>query len=119
MLGDRRRDLVVAWALLAVTAALFTLVALSAPLVGIQRIDDSFLRQVIAIRSGPLTLLARVFNVLGLVSVTLPVRLAATAFLAWKRRWWHLASFVAAIVVSEISIGTLKAFYARPRPPGS
>ena len=33
--------------------------------------------------------------------------------------WWHLAAFVAAVVLSEILIGTLKGIYDRARPPGS
>jgi len=40
-------------------------------------------------------------------------------FLALRRRWWHLAAFVVAIVMSEALIGSLKAIYVRARPPGS
>jgi membrane-associated phospholipid phosphatase len=51
--------------------------------------------------------------------VTLPVRIAIAGFLAWRRRWWHLAAFVSAVVLSEVLIGTLKGAYDRTRPPGS
>jgi undecaprenyl-diphosphatase len=61
--------------------------------------------------------IAKVLNVLGLVYVTLPVRLAVTGYLVWKRRWWHVAAFVSAMVVSELLIGPLKTLYDRPRPP--
>jgi undecaprenyl-diphosphatase len=52
------------------------------------------------------------------VYVTLPVRIALAGFLALRRRWWHLAAFAAAIVVSEVLIGSLKGAYDRARPPG-
>src|SRR6266567_162456 len=63
--------------------------------------------------------LAKIFNILGLVYVTLPVRIAVAGFLAVRRRWWHLAAFVAAVAASEASIGLLKGSYDRARPPGS
>jgi undecaprenyl-diphosphatase len=50
------------------------------------------------------------------VYVTLPVRLAVAGYLAFRRRWWHLAAFASAIIVSEALIGTLKTLYHRPRP---
>ena len=53
-------------------------------------------------------MIAKVFNVLGLVYVTLPVRIALAGYLALRRRWWHLAAFAAAVVASEILIGSLK-----------
>ena len=51
--------------------------------------------------------------------VTLPVRIALAGYLAVRRRWWHLAAFAAAIVLSEVLIGSLKGIYDRARPPGS
>ena len=39
------------------------------------------------------------------------------AFLAIKRRWWHVAAFVTGVVVAEALIGSLKILYDRPRPP--
>ena len=47
------------------------------------------------------------------------MRIALAGFLALRRRWWHLAAFAAAVVLSEILIGTLKESYDRARPPGS
>lgn len=38
---------------------------------------------------------------------------------ALRRRWWQLAAFTAAVVLSEVLIGLLKGIYDRPRPPGS
>jgi undecaprenyl-diphosphatase len=73
----------------------------------------------ISARDTPLTVTAKVFNVLGLVYVTLPVRIAIAGYLAFRRQWWHLAAFAAAVLLSEILIGPVKAAYDRPRPPGS
>ena len=70
-------------------------------------------------RTAPVTVIAKIFNWLGLVYVTLPVRIAIAGFLVLRRRWWHLAAFAAAVVLSEILIGLLKGVYDRARPPGS
>jgi undecaprenyl-diphosphatase len=119
VLAARRRDAVVTVVVLALTAAAFAAVADHGVLARIQRVDDAWLRLMISGRSAPVTAAAKVFNWLGLVYVTLPVRIAIAGFLALRRRWWHLAAFVAAIVLSEILIGTLKGIYDRARPPGS
>ena len=102
-----------------VTAVVLALVADHGVLTRIQRLDDAWLRLMISGRTPLLTAIAKVFNVLGLVYVTLPVRIALAGFLALRRRWWHLAAFAAAIVLSEVLIGTLKGSYDRIRPPGS
>ena len=73
----------------------------------------------VAIRSGTLTSIAKMFNVLGSITVTLPIRLLIAGFLAWRRRWWHFAAFVSAVVLAEICIGTIKGLYDRPRPHGA
>ena len=113
------RDTLVTALMAVATAALFVLMANSAAHARIQRIDDSFLRYMISIRAVPLTVTAKVLNVLGLVYVTLPVRVLIGGFLAWRRRWWHFAAFASAIVLSEVLIGPVKALYSRVRPPGS
>lgn len=119
LLGMPRRDTVVTAALAAATAALFALMATDAGRDLIQPIDDAFLRWVRSVRTGWLTLIAKIFNLIGLTYVMTPVRIGVAAFLAIRRRWWHFIAFVSAIVVSEISIGTLKALYDRPRALGS
>jgi hypothetical protein len=43
--------------------------------------------------AAPLTTIAKVFNILGLVYVTLPARIAVAGFLALRRQWWNLAAF--------------------------
>ena len=113
------RDVAVTVVALVLTTVVFATVADSGVLAHIQRVDDSWLRLMVSGRSAPVTAVAKVFNVLGLVSVTLPVRIVIAGYLAWRRRWWHFAAFVAAIASSEILIGTLKGIYDRSRPTGS
>ncbi len=113
------RDITVTAVVVALTAVAFAAVADSSVLAHIQRLDDSWLRLMISSRSAPVTAVAMFLNLLGLVYITLPVRIALAGLLALRRRWWHLAAFVAAVATSEILIGTLKGVYDRARPPGS
>jgi membrane-associated phospholipid phosphatase len=119
LLAAPRRDVAVTATVMAVTAVVFAAVADHGMLVHIQRVDDAWLRLMVSGRSAPVTVVAKFFNLLGLVYVTLPARIAIAGFLALRRRWWHLAAFAAAVVLSEILIGTLKGAYDRTRPPGS
>ena len=119
VLSARRRDVVVTATVLALTAVAFAAVADHGILAHLQRVDDAWLRLMISGRAAPVTAVAKVFNWLGLVYVTLPVRIAMAGFLALRRQWWHLAAFAAAVVLSEVLIGTLKGVYDRARPPGS
>jgi undecaprenyl-diphosphatase len=100
------------------TATLFILMANHVTRVYIQRIDNTFYRWMVDIHAAPLTAIALAFNFLGLAFVTLPVRVAIAGFLAYRRRWWHMTAFVAAVVASEACIGPVKNLYDRPRPPG-
>ncbi|MGH3283753.1 MAG: phosphatase PAP2 family protein [Streptosporangiaceae bacterium] len=119
LLGRPRQAALLTAAVVAVTVVVFALVADHGVLARIQRVDDAWLRLMISGRTAPLTATAKVLNVLGLVYVTLPVRMALAGFLALRRRWWHLTAFAAAIVASEVLIGSLKGSYDRARPPGS
>jgi undecaprenyl-diphosphatase len=113
------RDVAIAAVVLMLTTALFAAVADRGILAHIQRTDDAWLRLMVSSRSSPVTAIAKFLNLLGLVYVTLPVRIAIAGFLALRRRWWRMAAFVSAVVLSEILIGTLKGIYNRTRPPGS
>ena len=119
VLAAPRRDAVVTAVVQALTAVVFAVVADHGILAHIHRADDAWLRLMVSGRTAPVTAIAKVFNWLGLVYVTLPVRIAIAGFLALRRRWWHLAAFAAAVVLSEVLIGTLKGSYDRARPPGS
>ena len=113
------RDITVTVVAVVLTAAVFAAVAEHGALARIQHLDDAWLRIMISSRSGPVTAFAKFLNVLGLVYVTLPVRIVIAGFLALRRRWWHLTAFALAIAMSEILIGTLKGIYDRARPLGS
>jgi membrane-associated phospholipid phosphatase len=119
ILAAPRRDAAIALVICALTAAVFVVAADHGALSHIQRLDDSWLRLMISGRAAAITAVAKVFNVLGLVYVTLPVRIAIAGYLAFRRRWWHLAAFAAAVLLSEVLIGPVKAAYDRARPPGS
>ena len=119
LLDVPRRDAVIAAVVAALTAAVFAAAAVRGVLAHVQRLDDAWLRLMISGRNTPVTIIAKGFNVLGLVYVTLPVRLAVIGYLGFRRRWWRLAAFAAAVVTSEVLIGLLKGVYDRARPPGS
>jgi len=119
LLGMPRRDTVVTAVLAAATVAFFTVMATDAGRRLIQPIDDAFLRWIVSVRTGWMTVVARLFNLVGLTYVMTPIRLGIAGWLAFRRRWWHFAAFVSAVLVSEISIGVLKALYDRPRALGS
>jgi membrane-associated phospholipid phosphatase len=119
LLWNGRLDFFAAIALSAATALLFLLVALPSTKPPVQRMDDAFLRVMVSHRNGLLTALARILNIMGAVTVILPVRLLVAGFMALKRRWWHLAAFVLTVVLSEATISLLKGLYDRVRPVGS
>ena len=119
LLGRPRLAALLTAGVVTATTVVFVVVADHGALIRIQRLDDAWLRLMISGRAPPLTAIAKVFNVLGLVYVTLPVRILLAGFLALRRRWWHLAAFASAIVLSEVLIGSLKGAYDRTRPPGS
>jgi undecaprenyl-diphosphatase len=119
LLASPGRDIAVTAVTVVLTAAVFAAVASQGVLAHIQHVDNAWLQLMDTHRSAPVTALAKVLNFLGLVSVTLPVRIVIAGYLALRRRWWHLAAFVTAIVMSEALIGTLKGIYDRARPPGS
>jgi membrane-associated phospholipid phosphatase len=119
LLAAPGRDAAVATVAVLLTVGIFAAVGDHGTLTSVQRLDDGWLRLMVSGRTPPLTAIAKVFNILGLVYVTLPARIAVAGLLALRRRWWQLAAFTAAVVVSEVMIGLLKGIYGRARPPGS
>jgi undecaprenyl-diphosphatase len=107
LLSAPGRDAVLATVAVLLTAGVFAAVGDHGTLTGIQRLDDEWLRLMVSGRTAPLTAIAKVFNILGLVYVTLPARIAVAGLLALRRRWWQLAAFTAAVVISEVLIGLL------------
>jgi membrane-associated phospholipid phosphatase len=114
-----RRAVAVTALLILATVVVFVLMAFHAARAPIQRLDEAFLRQMIGIRTGWLTGAGKVLDVMGRVYVTLPARILIVGFLVLRRRWWHVAAFVSAMVLSEVSIGLLKGLYHRARPMAS
>jgi membrane-associated phospholipid phosphatase len=119
LLASPGRDIAVTAVVVVLTAGVFVAVGDHGTQMSIKRWDDTWLRLMISGRTAPLTAVARILNVLGLVYITLPVRIALAGLLALQRKWWHLAAFTAAVAVSEVLIGVLKGTYDRARPPGS
>ena len=71
LMASPGRDIAVTAVTLTLTAVVFIAVAEHGVLAHIQRVDNSWLRLMVANRSAPVTAIAKVFNLLGLVSVTL------------------------------------------------
>ena len=67
LLGRPRRTALLTAGVVAVTAVVFALVADHGVLAHIQRVDNAWLRLMVSGRTPPLTAVAKVFNVLGLV----------------------------------------------------
>jgi membrane-associated phospholipid phosphatase len=119
LLSAAGRDLAIGSLLALATALVFLAVGLDASHGWVQKVDDRFLRVMVSHRTQAYTGVAKVFNLLGVAAVTLPVRVVVAGYLALRRRWWHFCAFALAMVVSEVLIGTLKSLYERPRPPAT
>src|SRR5207302_8543556 len=76
LLTEPRRAAVATIALSVLTVTLFLLVADQAVFHEIQKVDDAYLRTMVQVRNSPFTDVAKVLDVLGLIYVTLPVRIA-------------------------------------------
>jgi membrane-associated phospholipid phosphatase len=85
------------------------------PLVG--DFDLSVFHWMDDIRNGALTLLARFLNILGSGLVTIPLRIAVTAWLLIRTRWRALATWVITWAAAELILAGAKTFFHRGRPP--
>jgi undecaprenyl-diphosphatase len=119
VLLDARRGLLVSGGLLTGAVAVGVLVALPATRPAVQAVDDAVWRLAGAVRDRPATLLSVGLSWLGSAWVNWPLRAAAALLLVRRRHWLRLAALALAVLSSEVLIGTLKAAYDRPRPPGS
>jgi undecaprenyl-diphosphatase len=119
MLVDSRRALLVSGTLLAGAVVLGLLVALPVTRPVVQAVDDAVWDVAGDLRNDPATAVAVALSWLGSGAVNWPLRVAAIAFLAWRRHWLRLAAFALAVLSSELLIGPVKAAYGRDRPPGS
>ncbi|MEE8330392.1 MAG: phosphatase PAP2 family protein [Acidimicrobiia bacterium] len=101
-----------------VGAAVLLLVMAASPSL-LQSIDDWWYDLMVSIEASLLTGFAKVLDVVGGTIVMIPLRAAMAIYLATRRRWAALTTFLSAIAVSELAIGPLKALYDRARPPAS
>jgi undecaprenyl-diphosphatase len=119
VIGNHRRALVLAVALLGAACVLGALVAIPATLREVQNVDDAVRRLAVHAENRPTTLIAEGFSFLGGTWVNWSIRVAALIVLALRRQFVQLTAFALAVVTSEILIGTLKAAFGRARPPGA
>jgi membrane-associated phospholipid phosphatase len=119
MLLDSRRGLLISGLLLVGAAVVTLLYLLPATRPAVQDLDDAVWRFAGAVHNKPSTAVAIALSWLGSAWVNWPLRVAASALLAWRRHWLRLAAFGLAVLTSEVLIGTLKAAVNRPRPPDS
>jgi membrane-associated phospholipid phosphatase len=117
VLTNHRRALLYAAGLLTLTVLVFALVWFDATRPAVQAVDDVVYRGTDDIRNDPLTVVARVLNVLGGGWVLIPLRIVVAAFLAVRRRWRALVTWLLIWLVAEVALVVFKAWYARPRPP--
>jgi membrane protein DedA with SNARE-associated domain/membrane-associated phospholipid phosphatase len=79
--------------------------------------DRSAFEDAADLRTSGLVDLAKVLTVLGSGWVVLPVALIVAGLLASRRRWTELVALVAAVTITFVAAGELKALIDRPRPP--
>ena len=82
----------------------------------LQPLDDWFNARMVTIENAVVTFFAQVFNYLGSVWVTAPLRVAIAVWLWARRRWEWFTVWLASIFVSELAVTVFKALYDRPRP---
>jgi membrane-associated phospholipid phosphatase len=116
---NHRRALALAIGLLAGAILLGVLVAVPGTRHGVQVVDDAARRLAVRMQNRPSTLIAEGLSLLGGIWINWSIRILALAVLAFRRQFVQFAAFALAVVTSEILIGTLKAAYDRPRPPGA
>lgn len=107
----------VALALWLLGGALF--IALAVPVLrgAVQRVDDVVYRLVIDLEFSIAEGAAVALDFLGSAWVTFPVFVIVGVYLASRRRWEGLVYWIVAMVLSQVLIGPVKEWYARPRPP--
>jgi undecaprenyl-diphosphatase len=82
----------------------------------LQPVDDAWHDLMAAWEDDVVITVAKGFDILGGVFVTAPLRVVMGLYLAVKRRWWLVATWIGAVMISELPIGLFKAIYDRPRP---
>lgn len=117
LIHDHPRAVRIGVGLLVVALSLFVAMAIPPLRDAISSGDEALYDLTYPIKWGPLTAVAFTLDFLGSGWFVWPLRIAMSAFLAWRRRWAALATWLLAIALSEPFIGLLKAAYDRDRPP--
>ncbi|HVJ98655.1 MAG TPA: phosphatase PAP2 family protein, partial [Acidimicrobiia bacterium] len=117
MILNRRRVMIIALCMLGAAALLTLFVAFDSTYERVQAFDDWIYDWVNAHRSDPLTTFFERLTDLGGGKISWVARIAVLVVLLFRRRYLQTAAFMTAIVTSELSIGPLKAFVDRERPP--
>jgi membrane-associated phospholipid phosphatase len=110
-------DVAAALGLLGVGGAVTVLVHVKRTRAVVQTLDDRWYALVQRSRSAPLDVASRTLDVAFGTTIDWSVRAAVTLRLVRRRRWAALAAWVATVVLGEVSVGPLKAFVDRIRPP--
>jgi membrane-associated phospholipid phosphatase len=119
VLRDHRRALIYSALLLVATTAVFVVVGVDPAHPAVQPIDAWWERTIDALRSPIATFVARALDFLGGAFVTLPIRIAVAVWLVLRRRWRAFATWALTWAASEVVVTLVKAWFDRPRPPGS
>ena len=83
----------------------------------IGRFDGDVYRVVQDHRTLALTWVPKALNLIGSGIVTIPLRIAVAAYLAFRRRWRAFAAWLLTWAAAEIVLTAAKAWFMRSRPP--
>lgn len=117
LLHDHRRAFRVAIVLWVLGGLLFIVMAVPTLRDRVQTIDDWAWELVVRLEWDPAVAVAKILDVVGSAWVNVPLRIAVTLWLAFKRRWEAMVFWIVAAAISEPLIGLTKFLYDRPRPP--
>jgi undecaprenyl-diphosphatase len=106
----------IALGLWAFSALLFLAIAFPALREAVQVVDDDVHRWAISAEWGPAVVTAQILDFMGTAWVVWPLMAAVAGWLAWRRRWEALLSWVVTMIVSQLMVGPVKDLYMRPRP---
>jgi len=96
---------------------LFIALAVPASRGVVQGVDDVVYRLAVDLEFSTAERAALALDFLGSTWVTFPVMVSVGVYLAWRKRWEGLVYWIVAMALSQVLIGPVKGWYARPRPP--
>ena len=113
-LGLAIRISLVLWA---IGLSLFVVMAVPVLEESAQVIDDAIHSLAVDLEYAFPVAMAKALDFVGSTPVTAPLILVVGAWLAFRKRWQALTTWVLAMTVSQLFIGPVKNIYDRPRPP--